>query len=159
MNKIDRWLIAALILVITFMSRALDAQQVAGPKRPTRVAATIVLVDSLAAGTPFRILRRASATPNDVILLSAGADTSALSAALEELLSMRRAQGDTAQTTGMMRVRHPQGTSGQRPHKFPWVTRVLNDLHMAPRRIISGVGTVRAVEIWLPPQRRRLPPR
>jgi len=33
--------------------------------------------------------------------------------------------------------------------------RVVRDLNAAPPREVSGVGHVRAVQIWLPPQRAR----
>lgn len=139
--------------LLALQAEPAQAQQTA--RRPTRVPVTLTLVDTLAAETPFRILRRANVEPHDVIVFRRGADPVALSAAVEQLVLMRQAQGDTSETTGVMRVRMAgeEGRPGAR--MLPWARRVMDDLHHASTREIAGVGTVPAVVIWLPPQRRR----
>lgn len=114
----------------------------------------LALVDSLPGDAPFRIVRRANVSPLDVIVFRAGVDSISLSDAVEQLLLMRRMQGDTAETTGMVRVRRPN-PAGHAPRVLPWARRVMDDLHRAERKEIPGVGSARTVQIWLPPQRAR----
>lgn len=131
------------------------AQQTHVPGRATRVPVSVALVDALPTGAPFQILRSIGPEPGDVILLPARANADDLSDAVQALLTLRRLQGDTAGTAGAMRVRRPQGHPHAQPRRYPWVARVLNDLRTAPVKRVPGVGTVPALEIWLPPQRRR----
>lgn len=153
-----RAIAAHLILLVggllALQAEPAQAQQTA--RRPTRIPVTLALVDTLSAETPFRIMRRANVEPHDVIVFRRGADSVALSAAVEQLVLMRQAQGDTSETTGVMRVRlaGAQGRPGAR--MLPWARRVMDDLHHASAREIAGVGTAPAVVIWLPPQRRRV---
>lgn len=134
----------------------LSAQGSQEQRQPVRVPVTLALVDSIPGGAAqFRILRRVDATPHDIILLPYGADQTVLSEAIADLLAMRALTGDTATAAGMMRVRHPQQTAGRTPRPLPWAGRVMNDLRRAEPRPLAGVGTVPAVEVWLPPQRRR----
>ena len=65
---------------------------------------------------------------------------------------VRQVAGDTATATGQVRVRRSVATAPQRP--YPWAARVVNDLKAAQPRVVAGIGTVRAVEIWFPPQHR-----
>lgn len=145
------------ILVGTGLTHPLQAQRVghpSAPGRPTRVPVTLALVDSLSDGAPFRILRRAGASPADVIVFRMGADSTALSEAMNHLLVMRRVQGDTARSGGAVRVRRPQSPQ-HRPPALPWAKRVMDDLHHAERTDVAGVGSARTVQVWLPPQRGR----
>jgi hypothetical protein len=122
---------------------------------PRRVPVTVATVERLPVpGAPFVVVRRASAAPRDVILLPAGADARLLSEAVQTLLVARQAGGDTASAAATLRVRPQRGRSSERP-VLPWAQRVLNDLRRAAARPVDGVGTVPAVEIWLPPQSRR----
>lgn len=132
-----------------------QSQQSRATRHPIRVPVTLSLVDTLPAETPFRILRRAEMDPHDVIVLRRGADSVALSEAVDQLVLMRQAQGDTAETTGLMRVRVTSAPQRLGRRVLPWARRVMDDLHRAPERVIAGVGTAPAVVIWLPPQRRR----
>jgi hypothetical protein len=116
-------------------------------RRPTRVAVTVALVDRLP--DSVSILRRKNVEPLDVILLHTSADARQLSSAVYDLLMVRQVGGDTAETPGRMRVRANQ--RGTRP-VLPWAERVMAHLRRAEPRAIRGVGTVRAVQIWLPPQ-------
>jgi hypothetical protein len=118
----------------------------------------LALADSLTSDAPFRILRRADVTPHDVILFRADADSATLSAAVHDLLAIRRVQGDTTRSgTGAMRVRQPGRAAPRTVRMLPWARRVMDDLRRADRQVIAGVGTVPSVQIWLPPQRRSNP--
>ena len=150
-------LLCAAVLVASVRTE-LQAQQTAAARAPTRVPVTVALVDTLAGDAPFRILRRATVAPYDVILLRANADSAALSAAVQDLISIRQVQGDTARAAaGVVRVRRPSATPGQRMRMLPWARRVIDDLRRAERQAVAGVGSVPAVQIWLPPQRGRRP--
>jgi hypothetical protein len=129
----------------------LTAQQRTG-QRVRRVPVTLALVDALPADVPFQILRRTE-TPHDVILLTTASDSAELSSAVQQLLMLRRIQGDTASAPGTLRVRHPQGSSA-RLRVLPWAHRVMVDLRTAPVHNLSGVGAVRSLQIFLPPQGR-----
>ncbi|HEU4453060.1 MAG TPA: hypothetical protein VFR81_08365 [Longimicrobium sp.] len=127
---------------------------------PTRVPVTVAMVERLPVpDAPFVVLRRTNVAPQDVILLPAGADARLLSDAVQMLLIARQAGGDTATAAATLRVRPQRGrTASQRPI-LPWAQRVLADLRRVATRPVEGVGTVPAVEIWLPPQTRRGAPR
>jgi hypothetical protein len=145
-------LCVALLIAAGLSSEGLA--QESARRRPTRVPVTVVLVDTLSAERGFLILRRADTDPRDVILLGGAADTVALTEAVDELLLMRRAQGDTSRVTGTMRVRRTYSSAGGSPSILPWARRIVDDLRRAARRDVAGVGDVPAVVIWLPPQRR-----
>ena len=134
----------------------LDAQQ----RAPTRVPVTIVLVDRLAQpGVPFVIERRPELTPRDLIVLRADATPDQLSDAVRSLLTVRQAGGDMPTVRGTMRMR-PQNAGARGAARaaarraLPWAGRVLSDLRQATARDVPGIGRVRSVEIWLPPQAR-----
>jgi hypothetical protein len=135
-----------LITVLAFLAggQPLLAQQTRSPRAPSRVPVTIALVGSLVRA--------------DVILLRSDAGSDQLSEAVRTLLVIRQASGDTATSKATLRMRPNQAQRGaqrQARREFPWVHRVIADLRRAEPREIVGVGTVRAVEIWLPPQQRR----
>ena len=139
-------------LALGTMASAPAAQQPAN-RQPRRVSATVVLVDSLTQpDAPFVIVRRPGSTPADLILLRSGADAAQLSEAVRGLLTARQANGDFAPTAAIFRVRPHQRAGAIARPAFPWAPRVLNDLRRAEPREISGVGRVRAVQIWLPRQ-------
>ena len=147
----------ALVLLSAAIALAVarDASaQAASPPRPTRVPVTVVMVSDLpAADGRFRIDRRTS-DPRDVILLRADATADQLADAVRTLLVVRQIAGDTAKQPARMRMRAHQASPGPR-REFPWVPRVLADLRRAELRDVDGVGRVRAVQVWLPPQHRR----
>jgi len=143
----------ALFLCLIALGADASAAQQPRQGQLRRVAATVVLVDSIVQpDAPFVIVRRPGSTPTDLILVRAGVDAVGLSDAIRGLLTARLANGDFARTAATFRIR-PQRRAGEsaRP-AFPWAPRVLNDLTRAERREISGVGRVRAVQIWLPRQ-------
>lgn len=124
-----------------------------GSARPRRVAATIVLVDSLTQpGAPFLLVRRPGATPADLILVHSGVDPTQLSDAIRGLLTARQSGGDFPRLAATLRVRPQQRTGAAARPAFPWAARVLGDLRRAAVREVHGVGRARAVEIWLPRQ-------
>lgn len=134
-----------------------SGQQPGGqPRRPTRVPVTLVMADT-PTGQPYRIVRRGARAPHDVVIFAAGADSAALSDAVNELLLLRQVQGDTV-TDGadVLRVR---GRGGARVNgrPMPWAGGVMRDLNAAARQEVPGFGTPRTVIIWLPPQRPRSP--
>ena len=139
-------------LPLPVMGQATSASTAASNRRP-RVPVTVVLQDTSATSPGFRILRRVDQHPLDVIVLSGPADGETLSEAVRNLLMVRQVVGDTATAVGHVWVRLSAARAPQRP--YPWAARVVNDLRAAPPRAVAGIGTVRAVEIWFPPQHRR----
>ncbi|MEW5929860.1 MAG: hypothetical protein AB1941_20600 [Gemmatimonadota bacterium] len=138
-----------LVAVATAAAHPVAAQD----GRPARVPVTVALAEGSTLGdAPFRVLRRADTSPHDVILLAPDADAAALSEAVGQLLTIRRVQGNVPAVTGAMRVRRPG--SGRGPRMLPWAPRVLQDLRRADTRPLAGVGTVRSVQVWLPPTSR-----
>lgn len=125
-----------------------------GRRAPTRVPLTIALVQVLPhRSAPYAIQRRTSGEVRDVVLLAESATAEQLSDAVRGVLTARLVDGDTVTRAGTVRVRlHGPGATPRPP--FPWAQRVLADLRRAPLRTVAGVGTVRAVKIWLPRQAR-----
>lgn len=133
-------------------AETIAAQQLGGG-RPLRVAVTIVFVDSLAQpGAPYLLVRRPGATPADLILVHSGVNPTQLSDAIRGLLTARQAGGDFPQVAATFRVRPQQRTGAAARPAFPWAARVLNEARRAEPRQVQGVGSARAVEIWLPRQ-------
>lgn len=147
---ITRHCAVALISLCSVLSAA-HAQGSGTPQAHRRVPVMLVVVDSLGGDEEYRILRRAEGQPRDLVLLTRLATTGTLSDALHDLLLIRKQQGDTTQTGGTVRIRHPNRSA--RP-EFPWAIRVLSDLRKAQPRAIEGFGRSPAIVIWLPPQRR-----
>lgn len=147
---------SASVVIGVLLSASLHAQSASGTRRPTRVPVMIVQVERIAGGDAhFMVQRRRDIAPHDVILLRADANPGHLSDAIRTLLMVRQANGDTALTAATFRAR-PHGGQQQRLRApFPWVGRVLSNLRDSEAREIPGYGRAKAVEIWLPPQRRR----
>jgi hypothetical protein len=147
--------LAGIILFLGNIASA-HAQEASAPRAPTRVPVTLVLVETPLPGNErWVISRRPDVSPHDVILLQANADADQLSDAVRALITVRQVNGDTASRGATMRMR-PQQLNGNPRRQFPWIPRVLADLrHARPQPIAGVVGSVRAVQIWLPPQYRR----
>lgn len=129
-------------------SGILPAQRTEGPRR---VAATVVLLERLPQpDAPFVILRRADVSPRDVILLHGDATVEQFSEAVQLLLVARQVGGDSSRVAQTLRVRPQQRE--RTPRTLPWAARILATLRTVEPRSIPGIGTVPAVEIWLPPQ-------
>lgn len=144
-------LLAVLMILPAVTADAQRAQEARAGR--ARVPLTIALVTTLPhPGAPFEIIRRPTGADRDVVLVTGGATAETLSDAIRGVLTARYASGDTAANATVLRVR-PQ-TVDLRP-VYPWATRVLADLQRAPLRSVDGVGTVRAVRIWLPAHRHR----
>lgn len=161
-----RMKVAALGTLLLTLSDRAHAQAYPGAARgpsaqaPTRVPITVVLRDTTDQNASYQILRRAGSAPLDVIVLTGTADAVTLSDAIFDLLLVRRTQGDTASRDGAVRLRRsPRNPGDARIPRYPWAQRVVNDLRRAEVRDVEGVGTVRAVVIWLPPQRSHRTPR
>jgi hypothetical protein len=149
-------LAAVALTIVPLSSRSLGAQQ--GSRTPTRVPVTVALVERTEnyGGDPVVLLRRTDLSPRDVILLREDTATGKqLSEAVLDLLNIRGQMGDTASMTAAVRVRPHTGAPGRARRELPWAQRVVNDVRKAELQTIPGVGTVRAVQIWLPPQRKR----
>ncbi len=134
----------------------LTAQQPAESTASARVPVTVVLMDRLPnPGTDALIFRRADQVPRDVIVLkSDAASGESLSAAVYDLLTIRKMSGDVAPVSGIVRTR-PAGISpGRVRRSLPWAQRVVNDLQRSEVQSIAGIGSGRAVQIWLPRQQR-----
>lgn len=136
-------------MVVAIASEAVSQSPALSP----RVPVTVAIADDGYGPEPFRLLRRSIQEPRDVILLSPTATADDLSDAIGDLLAARRAQGDTASSTGVIRIRRMHSTP-LHPRRYPWAGRVFSDVRTAPLLEIPGVGRVRALTIWLPPQRR-----
>jgi len=108
------------------------------------------MVDSTMTAPPFRILRYAG-RGEDIIVLGANANLATVSDAVNRLLLIRRATGDTAAVDGEVRV-YLNPTPDSAP-PLPWAERVLNDLLAADRSEVPHIGRERVVRIWLPAQR------
>jgi hypothetical protein len=131
------------------------AQQPGQTARVERVPVTVVFRETPAeAAASYTVLRRAAQTPRDVIVLVGPATGRTLSDAVRTLLYARMAEGDTAVRDAAVRTRQSH-SANHHANPYPWAERVVYDVKTAPQRDVSGVGRVRAVEIWLPPQRGR----
>lgn len=145
-------------LVLAVFTTWLSAQGLQGTQQgsPRRVPLTVALVESIPnRGGAFVILRRSDATPADVILLTAAADAAALSNAIHTLALARSHGGDRPRKTVMLRQRPELSNPGRSRPELPWARRVLADLRGAVPRDLAGIGRVRAVDVWLPPQTNR----
>jgi len=148
------FLIVLLALAITGEGKALAAQQGNGVQQSTRVPVTVALLDRMPLlGSATVIQRRMNSEPQDFILLQAdSANSIRLSAAVQDLLTIRRVQGDQTPADFITRVRMAEGAPGLTRRELPWAQRVINDVRRTDPQEIAGLGTVRAVKIWLPRQ-------
>lgn len=121
------------------------------PAVASRVPVTVALVERLPHGTgPFEIVRRAGPPQRDVILLSRNTPgEEELSEAIRTLLAVRQHDGDLPARDRTLRAR----PRGGRMEPFPWVARVLRDVRNTTPQVLTGVGNVAFVQIWLPKQR------
>ena len=142
-----------LSVIVTTLSMSVSPAVAQGAPKATRIPATVAVAAEQVSGKPYRLLRRAGEESRDVIFLSPTATADDLSDAIGDLLAIRRVQGDTARSTGLVRVRHAQ-TARPHPRRYPWAARVFADVRTATPENIPGVGRFRALTIWLPPQGR-----
>ena len=133
--------------------------QMAGSVVRTRIPVTVVLSNRLPPASRFIVQRSPSPEHRDVIMLAEDANEAELGAAIVTLLKTRQRGGDSPSQRQTLRIRPERSSILFRP-AFPWVGRVLSDLRRADRIELEGVGSVRAVKIWLPAQTSgRLPKR
>jgi hypothetical protein len=148
---------ALLVPLLTLGARGARAQP-SVLHGPARVPVAVVLADSsFTSGPSYRVIRRATSEPRDLLLLGREADVSSLSAAVRELLVLRQLQGDTVAPgdQGELRLRARDTAIPRDMRLLAWGQRVLDDVRRAPMTHVTGVGTVRMVTIWLPAQSRR----
>jgi hypothetical protein len=144
--------IRILLAAATAFTPAVLPAQVTRSGAPTRVPLTIALVSALPSpGAAYEIQRRTTGSDRDVVLLLETATPEQLSDAVRGVLAARLAGGDTATQPGLFRAKPRHGAPRV---AFPWANRVLTDLRAAHIRDLPGAGRMRAVRIWLPPQRR-----
>jgi len=118
-----------------------------------RVPVTVALVDRLPdESAPAIILRRANASPRDVILLKRSAATPAqLSAAIFTLQVVRAQGGDTARSDVTVRVRATDGPRAWKERTEPKLASSLGRLRDAAPQTIVGVGVAPSYELFLRP--------
>jgi hypothetical protein len=146
---------AVLVCLVAIRSKAFAQNTTPGP---TRVPVCVAISKQDLGSDNYRIVRRSGAVePHDILLLKPRATSDDLSDALNDLLAIRRAAGDTAQRSALLRLRRPR-TEALHGRRFPWATRVLADVRTASEKPIEGFGDMQAVTIWLPPQGHGRPP-
>ncbi|HEX8830312.1 MAG TPA: hypothetical protein VF705_04055, partial [Longimicrobium sp.] len=118
-----------------------------------RVPVTIALWDQLPApdSVPAVILRRGTAAPRDVIALRRRATPGQLAAAVMRLMVIRDRMGDTAHADVLFRLPNAHGMpKGKGRREELQAGRTLARLRAAPAQVVSGVGRVPALEVYLP---------
>jgi hypothetical protein len=145
---------AAVLLVAP--SVKLEAQNATAPRR---VPVTVAVADRLPQqGATSIIMRRPPGTQGDslqadvIVMLAAAADEQVLSRAIRDLLSIRQSFGDTPTIHQTLRVRPNAATAERKSQPLPWAAMLIEDLRVANRINIEGIGLSRAVTIWLPPR-------
>lgn len=116
----------------------------------TRVPVTVALADRpLRRDAAYEIHREADGVPHDLILLRRDSDAGQLSTAVRALMRIREVRGDVPTASAVMQTRKKEAREDART-PFPWAQRVIDDLQTAAPKELRGVGSLRAVEIWLP---------
>jgi len=157
--KTSRAFAIALTLVAA-TAGALRAQDSA-PRTIPRIPVTVAVVTQLPlAGEPYAVLRRTEVEPHDVILVPESATPELLSEAIQTLMVARQASGDLPSFTGYVRATpHQPSAAHHAPvthrRQLPWAGRVLADVQRKEPAELTGLGRVRWVQIWLPPQQAR----
>lgn len=120
------------------------------PRAESRAPVLLALVDTLPDTVPrFRIIRLPGESAREAVLLPSDATPELLTQALDAL-RMIWVHDKRSQPGEMLRLNG--GKAETRPRRtLPWAGRVLHDLREAHRRQVPGVGSVRAVQIWLAP--------
>jgi hypothetical protein len=149
--KLPRLLICVLSLGGVLLSGAASAQaDRSSPGAQSRAPVLLALVDSLPDTVPrFRLIRLPGESTREAVLLPSDATPELLTQALETL-RMVWVHDEGSQPGEMLRLKGGTAETHRR-RAFPWAGRVLHDLHEAQPRQIPGVGSVRAVQIWLTP--------
>ncbi len=144
----NRWILLVLAGLLQLGQPALTSAQ--SQPTATRVPVTIALSDSpLRRNAAFEIRRETGQVPYDVILLRRDADAEQLSIALRALMEIRQVRGDIPTSSAVMQSRKQRIREDART-TFPWAQRVIDDLRTAAPKQLRGIGSLRAVEVWLP---------
>lgn len=141
---------SVLLLALLSTPAALDGQAA------KRVAATVAVADAAPEGARFLVKRFPGGPNSDVIVLAPDATGAELSSAVRTLLIVRQREGDVPRIKRTVRIR-PGSNSIAAQAPLPWAARVLGDASRSARAVVPGVGSVRAVQIWLPGQDARRP--
>lgn len=139
------------ILLIQIGAAVASAQSHAN--QSSRVPVTVALSENRAAGSRFVVQRNPGAAHRDVVVLAPDASADEFSDAVRALLTARQREGDVPGSKQTLRTRPNQASNKRRP-AFPWAARVLADLRRSNHTEVDGVGSVRAIQIWLPSQSR-----
>lgn len=134
----------ALVLAFLVQPTMLNAQTA-----DKRVPVTVILATAVPDGARFLVKRFPGGPHPDIIVLAPDANPSELSSAVRTLLIVRQREGDVPRIKRTVRVR-PGSNATAGPAPLPWAARVLNDLSRSSRTVVPAVGSVRAVQIWLP---------
>lgn len=137
------------LVVLLVSGPSLGTAQVNSSSGHTRVPATIVLTDDVPAGSRYAVKRIPDAARRDVILLRSDGTGADLSEAVDALLTARLVEGDYPTARRTIRARSI-GRAKLFRRTYPWAERVLTDARNSRAIAIAHVGTVRAVQIWLP---------
>lgn len=146
--------------VLTLVLLAVSAAENIAFAQVPRVPVTIALVDQHPFGSERSAISRrtpgtyADGLCADLILITRTAMTPrALTLAVQDLLAVRRIEGDAAESNRVMRIRPTQNREARANGSvLPWAGRVLDDLRAAQPRAIEGLGNARTLKIWLPRQ-------
>lgn len=127
-----------------------------------RVPVTISLVDSLPGSEPVVVERRASGSRNDVVLVRPGATGDQLAAALVALNAHRDVAGDTVTTSARLKTTTAVPVRLQST-EVAHARDILRRLRTTSPTLVSGVGRVPSITVYLPSkaqrdQARRSPP-
>ena len=148
---------AMLLLACAPLERpAAPRSNVAPADSVPRVPVTLALRENDHRPASYRIIRSPAPNARDVVLLTGDVTDLTLTAAVHELLLLRRIQGDTATTGREVRIR-PRSSAPAVARPYPWAAKVLADWGSAAEEVILGIRRVRTVVIWLPPQFVRRP--
>ena len=125
------------------LPRLAPAQATRPPAANGLAPVTVALVDTMQAVYAF--VRRPGHGDERMILVCARVDARTLTAALSDYAAVRTQLGEGPWAPGR-EVRLPPPPA--RP--YPWAADVVARLHAAEPVAVDGIGSVRAVELWLP---------
>lgn len=149
--KLGLRVMPVVVLLLLFDVRGLGSQQEASGTIRRIPAIVAIAASQFASGEMFLIKRSPPKSPGDVIVLSPDASADDLSTAIHALLQVRKLKGDTSVGSFTLRLR-PGQLNGRSLGKIGWTVRVVRDLQRVEPMFLAGVGVVRSLTIWLPPQ-------
>lgn len=122
--------------------------------RSPRLQVTVALVDRLpqtVASDPALVVRGQAGREREIILLpAASADAESLASAVFTLLLARQLERDHPRAGGLLRVRSRTFPAAWARSEIPRAARVIERLRGAPLDEFPGIGTARALDLYLP---------